>query len=58
MHVRMFKAVNKDGSRHVYQFGLYQTGPFVPLPGNNPGIRDKYGKYMCNEIIIYMYAAT
>lgn len=54
----MFKAVNKDGRRHVYQFGLYQTGPFVPLPGNNPTIRDKYGKYMCNAIIIYMYAAT
>ena len=53
--VYMKKAVNIHGKRHAYQFGLYQTGPFVPLP-SDPTIRTDYGRYMCNAIIIYVYS--
>ena len=45
-HFYMKKGVNIHGRRHEYQFGLYQTGPFVPLPGpgsDDPIIRERYG---------------
>ena len=56
-HVYLKKGVNIHGRRHEYQFGLYKTGPFVPLPGDDPEIQEKYGRYMCNAIII-IYAPT
>ena len=61
-HFFMIKGVNLAGKRHAYQFGLYQIGPFVPLPGDDPTIREKYSKYICSAISIYIatyiYAAT